>query len=103
MSGRTRNMAADAAHLAGVGAGPSGSATGHRVHRRLRAEEGRGASGALGVQSRSVMESAMLILYSGRPYGTDFFTAAPRPRTPSELLYSDRRLRSKSSMCCQPS
>src|SRR5215831_19161625 len=26
-----------------------------------------------------------------------FFTAAPRPRTPSELLYSDRRLRSKSS------
>src|SRR5215831_3622099 len=26
---------------------------------------------ALGVQSRSVMESAMLILYSGRPYGTD--------------------------------
>src|SRR5262245_30757541 len=27
-----------------------------------------------------------------------FFTAAPRPRTPSELLYSDRRLRSKSSL-----
>src|SRR5262249_41985123 len=26
-----------------------------------------------------------------------FFTAAPRPRTPSELLYSDRMLRSKSS------
>ena len=26
-----------------------------------------------------------------------FFTAAPRPRTPSELRYSDRRLRSKSS------
>src|SRR6266487_3611917 len=25
----------------------------------------------LGVQSRSVMESAMLILHSGRPYGTD--------------------------------
>src|SRR5262249_18514243 len=25
-----------------------------------------------------------------------FFTAAPRPRTPSELLYSDRRLRSRS-------
>src|SRR5215831_7876973 len=25
----------------------------------------------LAVQSRSVMESAMLILYSGRPYGTD--------------------------------
>ena len=35
----------------------------------------------------------MLILYSGRPYGTD----SSRPRTPSELLYSDRRLRSKSS------
>ena len=26
---------------------------------------------ALGVQSRSVMESAMLILHCGRPYGTD--------------------------------
>jgi len=26
-----------------------------------------------------------------------YFTAAPRPRTPSELRYSDRRLRSKSS------
>src|SRR5262249_8603246 len=47
MSGRTRNMAADAAHLAGVGAGPSGSASGHRAHRRLRAEQGRAASGAL--------------------------------------------------------
>jgi hypothetical protein len=40
-------MAADAAHLAGLGAGPSGSASGHRAHRRLRAEQGRGASGAL--------------------------------------------------------
>src|SRR5262249_33101874 len=29
------------------------------------------SSQTLGVQSRSVMESAMLILYSGRPYGTD--------------------------------
>src|SRR6516162_7466746 len=47
MSGRTRNMAADAAHLAGLGAGPSGSASGHRAHRRLRAEQGRAASGAL--------------------------------------------------------
>ena len=27
--GRTRNMAANAAHLAGLGAGPSGSASGH--------------------------------------------------------------------------
>src|SRR6516162_1156726 len=27
--GRARNMAADAAHLAGLGAGPSGSASGH--------------------------------------------------------------------------
>src|SRR5260370_39084952 len=26
---------------------------------------------ALGVQSRSVVESAMLMLHSGRPYGTD--------------------------------
>src|SRR5262249_14805804 len=26
-----------------------------------------------------------------------FFTAAPRPRMPSELLYTDRRLRSKGS------
>src|SRR5262245_33677785 len=47
MPGRTRNMAADAAHLAGLGAGPSGSASGHRAHRRLRAEQGRAASGAL--------------------------------------------------------
>src|SRR5262245_56677030 len=47
MSGRTRNMAADAAHLAGLGAGPSRSASGHRAHRRLRAEQGRAASGAL--------------------------------------------------------
>jgi hypothetical protein len=30
-------MAADAAHLAGLGAGPSGSARGHRAHRRIRA------------------------------------------------------------------
>ena len=27
--------------------------------------------GELGVQSRSVVESAMLMLHSGRPYGTD--------------------------------
>src|SRR5258708_27843135 len=47
MSGPTRSMAADAAHLAGLGAGPSGSASGHRAHRRLRAEQGRAASGAL--------------------------------------------------------
>src|SRR5262249_42890760 len=47
MSCRTRNMAADAAYLAGLGAGPSGSASGHRAHRRLRAEQGRGARGAL--------------------------------------------------------
>src|SRR5258707_1735769 len=47
MSGRTRNMAADAAHLAGLGAGPSGSASGHRAHRRLCAEQGGAASGAL--------------------------------------------------------
>src|SRR6516162_895157 len=47
MSGRTRNMAADAAQLAGLGAGPSGSASGPRAHRRLRAEQGRAASGAL--------------------------------------------------------
>ena len=39
MSGRARNMAADAAHLAGLGAGPSGSARGHRAHRRVRAEQ----------------------------------------------------------------
>src|SRR5215813_10732982 len=47
MSGRTRNMAADAAQLAGLGAGSSGSASGHRAHWRLRAEQGRAASGAL--------------------------------------------------------
>src|SRR5262245_18557611 len=47
MSGRTRNMAADAAHLAGLGAGPTGSASGHRAHRRLRAVQGRAATGAL--------------------------------------------------------
>src|SRR6516164_3072898 len=49
------------------------------------------------VQSRSVVESAMLMLHSGEALWDRFFTAAPRPRTPSELLYSDRRLRSKSS------
>jgi hypothetical protein len=32
-------MAADAAHLAGLGAGPSGSARGHRAHRRVSAEQ----------------------------------------------------------------
>src|SRR6516164_9039164 len=47
MSGRTRSMAANAAHLAGLGAGPSGSASGHQAHRRLRAEQGRATSGAL--------------------------------------------------------
>src|SRR5262245_6568743 len=47
MSGRTRNMAADAAHLAGLGTGPSGSASGHRAHRRLRAQQGGAASDAL--------------------------------------------------------
>src|SRR5262249_5252549 len=30
-----------------LGAGPSGSASGHRAHWRLRAEQGRAASGAL--------------------------------------------------------
>jgi hypothetical protein len=30
-----------------LGAGPSGSASGHRAHRRLRAEQGRTATGAL--------------------------------------------------------
>ena len=40
-------MAADAAHLAGLGTGPSGSASGHRAHRRLRAQQGGAASDAL--------------------------------------------------------
>src|SRR5262249_22132323 len=39
--------AADAAHLAGLGAGPSRSASSHRAHRSLRAEQGRAASGPL--------------------------------------------------------
>src|SRR6516164_8883093 len=52
-----------------------------KLHRRpILAPEGcvprvRGSSTdaahVLGVQSRSVMESAMLMLHSGRPYGTD--------------------------------
>ena len=45
--------------------------------------------------SRSVGESAKLIPHSGEGLWARYFTAAPRPRTPSELRYSDRRLRSR--------
>src|SRR5262249_24294429 len=61
MSGRARNLAADAAYLAGLGAGSSGSARGHRTHRRLRAEQNGAASGALDGRALGFGTAQMLV------------------------------------------
>src|SRR5262249_5800188 len=87
MSGRTRNMAADAAHLAGLGAGPSGSASGHRAHRRLRAEQGRAASGAL--DGRAPCLGARVQEISMRAAQRAEFSLEPPLRELAAIAFSD--------------
>lgn len=52
---------------------------------------------ALGVQSRSVGGISQADPAFREMLWDKYFMAAPRPRTPSEQRYSDRRLRSKTS------
>src|SRR5258708_12250013 len=85
MSGPTRRMAADAAHLAGLGAGPSGSASGHRAHRRLRAEQGRGASGAL--DDRAPGLGAAQVLVEARHDLREWAGIQDRPTRRAALLW----------------
>src|SRR6266436_8254340 len=85
MSGRTRNMAADAAHLEGMGAGPSGRASGHRAHRRLRAEQGRAASGAL--DDRAPGLGAAQVLVEARHDLREWAGIQDRPTRSAALLW----------------
>lgn len=74
---------------------PSGEAPPRATMSKLRRRLSLQQTKCLGVQSRHVMESVMLIPHSGGTLWDRYYTAAPRPGTPSGRRYGDRKLRSK--------